>query len=159
VSKFEYVLAQTRHMESHKLSSFDGRRVGWSLTSPVVMYTGIVYGWRTDSLACGIMWKTYTRDRCDPAQLFDCCHELWPLVSPSWLTCVVLLGYFPRKDVNWLESSWNPRIWVILACCSHSVDVHFIYVHMRFMFMLIRWLLGSRRLMILKYVDWDILHA
>jgi hypothetical protein len=28
VSKFDYVLMHTRFMSSHKLSSFDGRRVG-----------------------------------------------------------------------------------------------------------------------------------
>jgi hypothetical protein len=44
VSKFDYVLAHTGFMGSHKLSSFDGHRVGRSLTSPTVMYTGIVYG-------------------------------------------------------------------------------------------------------------------
>jgi hypothetical protein len=100
VSKFHYVLAHKGHMESHKLSSIDGRRVGQSLTSPIVMYAGIVYEPPTDSPACGIMWKSYTWERCSPARLFDCCHELWPLVSPSWLTCVMLSGYFPYKDVN-----------------------------------------------------------
>jgi hypothetical protein len=32
-----------------------------------------------------------------PAQLFDSTHELWLLVVPSWLTCVVLFGYFSCK--------------------------------------------------------------
>jgi hypothetical protein len=30
-----------------------------------------------------------------PARLFDNRCELWPLVVPSWLTCVVLSGCFP----------------------------------------------------------------
>jgi hypothetical protein len=100
VSKFNYVLTHTRYMESCKLSSFDGRRVGQSLTSPIVMYTGIVYGSSTDSPTCSITWKTHTREWCNPARLFDCCRELWPLVSPLWLTCVVLSGYFSCKDMN-----------------------------------------------------------
>jgi hypothetical protein len=93
VSKFDYVLAHTRFMESRKLSSFDGHRVGRSLTSTVVMYTGIVYGPPMDSLVCGIAWKTCTRGRCDLTRLFDRCHELWPLMVPSWLTCVLLSGF------------------------------------------------------------------
>jgi hypothetical protein len=32
-----------------------------------------------------------------PARLFDSCHETWSLVLPSWLTCVMLSGYFPCK--------------------------------------------------------------
>jgi hypothetical protein len=67
------------------------------------MYIGIVYGPPTDSPECGIMWKTCTRERWDVAQLFDHCRELWLLMVPSWLTCVVLLGYFPYKvyiDLN-----------------------------------------------------------
>jgi hypothetical protein len=67
VSKFDCVLVHTGHMESSKLNSFDSRRVGRSLTSPVVMYIEIVYGPPTDSPTCGIAWKTYTRERCDPA--------------------------------------------------------------------------------------------
>jgi hypothetical protein len=39
VSKFDYVLMHTRFMGSRKLSSFDGHRVGRSLTSPIVIYT------------------------------------------------------------------------------------------------------------------------
>jgi hypothetical protein len=61
VSKFDFVLVHTGFMGSHKLSSFDGRRVRRSLTSPVVTYTKIVYGPPTDSPACGITWKTCTR--------------------------------------------------------------------------------------------------
>jgi hypothetical protein len=38
------------------------------------------------------LWRGRTR-----SQLFDSHHERWPLVLPSWLTCVVLSGYFPCK--------------------------------------------------------------
>jgi hypothetical protein len=103
-------------MESCKLSSFDGHWVGRSLTSHVVMYIGIVYG-----PMCGIAWKTYTGKRCDPAQLFDCCHKLWPLVLPSWLTCVVLLGYFPCKVYTDLNLRDTLRYeWWLAATPKHS---------------------------------------
>jgi hypothetical protein len=62
----DYVLTHTEFMGSHKLSNFDSRRVGRSLTSPAVMYTEIVYGPPTNSSACGIAWKTCTRERCHP---------------------------------------------------------------------------------------------
>jgi hypothetical protein len=116
-----YVLTHTRHVESRKLSSFDGRWVGRSFTSLVVIYTGIVYGPPTDSLACGITWKTYTRERCDPARLFDYCHELWPLVLPSLLTRVVLSGYFPCKvytDSNLYDTLGYE--WWLTATPKHS---------------------------------------
>jgi hypothetical protein len=115
----------TSYMEPYKRSSFNGHWVGRSLTSLVVMHTGIVYVPPTDSPACGIAWKTYTRERCDPTWLFDCCLKLWPLMLPLWFTWVMLSCYFPCKDVNWLEFPRNPRIWVILACCSHSIEVSF----------------------------------
>jgi hypothetical protein len=36
-------------------------------TSPVVLYTGIVYRPPTDSTECGIAWKKCTRERWDLA--------------------------------------------------------------------------------------------
>jgi hypothetical protein len=102
-TNIDYVLTHMGFKGSHKLSNFNDHRVGRSLTSTAVMYIGIVYGPPADSPSCGIAWKTCTRERCDPARLFDCCCELWPLVVPSWLMCVVLLGYFPCKvytDLN-----------------------------------------------------------
>jgi hypothetical protein len=54
VTNIDYVLAHMRFIGSRKLSSFNGRRVGRYLTSPVVMYTKIVYVPPTDSLVCGI---------------------------------------------------------------------------------------------------------
>jgi hypothetical protein len=82
VSKFNYVLTHTGFMGSHKLSSFSGRQVGRYLTSHAVMYTGIVYGPPMDTPKCGITWKTCTRERWDPARLFDRYRELWPHVGP-----------------------------------------------------------------------------
>jgi hypothetical protein len=130
----DYVLAHTRFMGSRKLSSFDDHRVGRSLTTLVVMYTGIVYGPPTDSPACGIMWKTCTRKSCDPARLFDRCHELWPLMVLAWLTCVMLSGCYLAR-LYWFESPWHPRIWVMLVRYYHSIEVPFHYVHMRFIVM------------------------
>jgi hypothetical protein len=79
VSKFDYVLAHMRFMRSRKLSSFDGRRVGQSLTSPVVMYTKIVYGPPMDSSTCGITWNKCTREWCDPVDsliiVMNCGHS------------------------------------------------------------------------------------
>jgi hypothetical protein len=98
VSKIDYILMHMEFMGSHKLSSFNGHRVGWSLISPVVMYTGIVYGPPMDIPACGIMWEMCTRERCNLIRLFDCFHELWPLVVPSWLTCVMLSGCYLARS-------------------------------------------------------------
>jgi hypothetical protein len=105
VSKFDYVLLHTGFMGSRKLSSFDGCQVGQSLTSSIVMYTGIVYRPPTNSQACGIKWKICTWERCNLAWLFDRCHELWPLVVPSWLMCVVLSGcYHARCKLIWISA-------------------------------------------------------
>jgi hypothetical protein len=62
MSKFDYVLTHAEFMGSHKLSSFDDRRVRQYLTSPAVMYTEIVYGPPTDSPNCGIVWKMCARE-------------------------------------------------------------------------------------------------
>jgi hypothetical protein len=107
---------------------------GRSLTSPAVMYTGIVYEPPTDSPMCNIAWKTRTRERCDPPRLFDCCRELWPLVVPVWLTCVVLSGCYLAM-LYWFESLWHTQIWVMLVRCCHFIEVSFHYVIMRFMVM------------------------
>jgi hypothetical protein len=52
-SKFDYVLMHTGFIGSHKLSTFNGRRVGRYLTSPAMMYIKIVYKTPTDSPVCG----------------------------------------------------------------------------------------------------------
>jgi hypothetical protein len=92
-TSIDYVLMHAGFMGSRKLSSFHGRRVGRYIISPIVMYTEIVYGPPTDSPKCSIVWKTCTRERWDLTRLLERCHELWPLVMPSWLTCVVLSDF------------------------------------------------------------------
>jgi hypothetical protein len=97
VSKFDYVVTHTRFMGSCKISSFDGRHVGWYLTTPTVIYTGLVYGPPTDSPKCGITRKTCNRERWDPARLFDHCHKMWPHVG-SWRPRVGrVVRFFPCK--------------------------------------------------------------
>jgi hypothetical protein len=81
VTSINYVLTHTEFIRSRKLSTFDGRWVGWYLTSPTVMYTEIVYGAPTDSPVCGIVWKTCTREKWNPTWVFDRYRELWPLVG------------------------------------------------------------------------------
>jgi hypothetical protein len=98
VISIDYVLAHIGFMESQKLSSFDGRRVGQYFTSPTVMYTRIVYESPTDSPVCGIAWKTCTREMWDLAQLFDHCRELWPHVG-SGRPCVCHVIGFPLQGV------------------------------------------------------------
>jgi hypothetical protein len=99
VSKFDYVLAHMRFMGSHKLSSFYGYRVGQSLTSLAVTYTGIVYGPPTASPACGIAWKTCMRERCDSTDsliiVANCGHS-WCLRC-SRVSCYQVV---PLQDVN-----------------------------------------------------------
>jgi hypothetical protein len=41
------------------------------------------------------MWKTALGRGRTRSRLFDSHCKKWPLVLPSWLTCVVLSGYFP----------------------------------------------------------------
>jgi hypothetical protein len=43
------------------------------------------------------MWKTTLGRGRTQSLLFDSHHKRWPLMLPSWLTCVVLSGYFPCK--------------------------------------------------------------
>jgi hypothetical protein len=158
VCKFDYALAQTWFIGSHKHSSFDSHRVEWSLTSPAVMYTGILYGQPTYSPVCGIVWKMWTRERCDPTRLFDHCHDLWPLVVPSWLTCVVLSGFFLAR-CKLIRISIKPLDMgdtCLLQSFRRSViSPMFIWV----LWLCLIWLLGSWRMIILKYVDWETLHA
>jgi hypothetical protein len=109
MNKIDYVLAHTGFMWSYKLSSFDGRWVGQSLTNHVVMYIGIVYGSPKDSPACGTAWKTCTRERCGPVRLFNRCHELCSLMVPVWLTCyqvVILQGYIDSNLRDTIGYGW-----------------------------------------------------
>jgi hypothetical protein len=133
VSKLDYLLAHTGFVGSRKLSNFGSHRVGRSLTSPTVMYIGIMYMPPTDSPSCGVTWKRCTRERWDLAWLFDHCRKLWPLMVPLWLTCVVLLGYLPCKvRINLSLRETLGYGWYLLVAVI-SCKCHFTYVHMRFM--------------------------
>jgi hypothetical protein len=95
----DYVLMHTGFMGPRKLNNFGSHRVGQSLTSPTVMYIRIVYVPPTDSPACAIAWKMYTRKRWDLTRLFDRCCELWPLMVPSRLMCVVLSSCYLTRCI------------------------------------------------------------
>jgi hypothetical protein len=145
VSKFDYVLMHTEFMGSHKLSSFDGQQVERSLTSPVVMYTRIVYVPSTDSPVHGITWKTCTRKRCDPIRLFDRYRELWPLVVLSWLTCVMLSGCYLAscKLIQILVKPLDMGDTCLLQSFHRSaISPMFIWD----LWLCLMWLLGSRRM-------------
>jgi hypothetical protein len=64
----------------------------------------------------------------DLAQLFNSHRERWPLILPSWLTCVVLPGYIILIQISTTLSD------MCEACslCS-NVEVLYHHVHMRFM--------------------------
>jgi hypothetical protein len=122
VSKFDYVLAHMEFMGSRKLSSFNGCWVGWHPTTPAVMYIGLVNGPPMDSSECGMMWKTCTRVRWARVESLIAvtnCGCLWCLCEPHVSCCQVVT----LQGVNWLESPWHSWIWVILACCCHSVVI------------------------------------
>jgi hypothetical protein len=54
--------------------------------------------WATHGLPIKVfMWKMALGRGTTQSRLYDSHHEMWPLVLPSWFTCVVLLGYFPCK--------------------------------------------------------------
>jgi hypothetical protein len=150
VSKFDYVLTHMRFMGSCKLSSFDGHRVGWSLTSHAVMYTGIVYGPPMDSLACGIMWKTCTRERCDLTRLFDRCHNC----GHSWCCRGFSLARCKLIQISTKPSNMGDTC-LLQSFRRSALSLMFIWD----LWLGLIWLLGSQRMMILKYVDWETLHA
>jgi hypothetical protein len=74
--------------------------VGWYPTIPLEMSIGIVYGQPTDSPVCGIVWKTCTRERCDPDRPYDIvvkgCH-MWPVRGRAY---VMLVRFIPLQ--GWL---------------------------------------------------------
>jgi hypothetical protein len=109
------VLTNTSSIEPRKHSSFHGRWVGLSLTSPIVIYTGIVYGPPTDSPVWGIVWKTYTRERCDPTRLLYHCRECGHsyCLYGSRVSCcqVIFIGM-------WIDSSLRKTLgygWYLLV--------------------------------------------
>jgi hypothetical protein len=118
---------------------------------------GIVFGPPTDYP------KRFSRERrhqgsVSPARLFDSQYERGQLVMHVWLTSIVLSGYFPYKgtvDSNLCDTlgyGWGLftvyKRRSVIPLCSHE---SFSYVKV--------WLLGSRKLMILKMVDWVTMHV
>jgi hypothetical protein len=55
--------------------------------------------------------------------LFDSHRERWTLVLPSWLTCVILSGYFPLQGGYWFKSPRHPWTWVRLVLLASNVDM------------------------------------
>jgi hypothetical protein len=64
----------------------------------------------------------------DLAQLFNSHRERWPLILPSWLTCVVLPGYIILIQISTTLSDMGEAC----SLCS-NVEVLYHHVHMRFM--------------------------
>jgi hypothetical protein len=69
------------------------------------------------------MCKTTVGRGSTRSRLFDSHRERWPLVVPSWLTCVVLLGYFHCKVYIDLSLCDTLGHGVMLVHCCHSIDV------------------------------------
>jgi hypothetical protein len=127
LSKFNYVLKHTTFMGFCKLSSFDGHRVKWSLTSPAMMYIGIVYGHpRIPQRMVSCERRALGKGVTQPDSLIVVVNY-----GHSWCLCGSRVSYcqiITLQDLNWFESLWHPRIWriwVTLARCSHSVEVSF----------------------------------
>jgi hypothetical protein len=74
--------------------------VGRYPTIHLEMSIGIVYGPPTDSPACGIAWKTCTRERCNQDRPYGIvakgCH-IWPICGRVY---VVLVRFIPLQ--GWL---------------------------------------------------------
>jgi hypothetical protein len=84
-------------------------------TIPLAMSTGILYGPPTDSPACGITWKTCTRERWDPDQPYDIiakgCHA-WLVRKHAY---IMLVRFIPLQ--GWLLI----QIFVTLSDMSDSL--------------------------------------
>jgi hypothetical protein len=64
------------------------------------MSIGIVYRTTTDNPACGIIWKTYTRERWGPNQPYGIVvsgYHMWPVRGCAY---VVLVRFIPLQ--GWL---------------------------------------------------------
>jgi hypothetical protein len=67
-----------------------------------------------------------------PSQLFDSHRERWPLVLPSWLTCVMLPGwYLARWLLIWIFATPSD-MGDAYSLCS-NVEVLFHHVHFCFL--------------------------
>jgi hypothetical protein len=133
-TSIDYVLTHMRFMRSHKFSSFDGRWVGWYPTIPL--------GYIRDSVSathgCPLRYRVEHMHygKVGPAWLFDSHHELWPPMVSLWTMCVVLLGFFPCKVVNWFESPWHHQKWVMARSLRSNVVIQ---LHIVMLIMLWGW--------------------
>jgi hypothetical protein len=102
--------------------------VGWYLTIPLEMSTGIVYGPSTYSSACGITCKTCTRERWDLDRPYNIvakgCHT-WPIRGCAY---VVFLGLYPCRVGYWFGSPWHSRIWVTACSLPPLVEMHVLII-------------------------------
>jgi hypothetical protein len=77
----------------------------------------------------GFMWKTALRWSSTRSQLFDSHRERWPLMWPSWLTCVMLWGYFSLA--RWLLIQISATSLAICEAYSLSRTWHYVMVALR----------------------------
>jgi hypothetical protein len=150
-ASIDYVLMHTGHMKSCKLSGFDGHRVGRSLTSPIVMYTRIVYGPPMDSPVCGITWKTYIRERCGPARLLtvvtNCDHSC--CLHGSRLSCCQVIS-LERCVLIWISVTLSGMSDDLLPHPNVVIELHLGIT------CILRWMM----IMIITYItSWLILLA
>jgi hypothetical protein len=86
--------------------------VGWYLTIPLEMSTGVVYGSPTDSPMCDIAWKACTRERWDLDRPYGIvakgCHT-WPVRVHEY---VLLVRFIPLQ--GWL------LIWISMTLSDMS---------------------------------------
>jgi hypothetical protein len=101
--------------------------VGQYPTIPLEMSIGIVYGPPTDISACGITWKTCTRERWDPDQPYGIivkgCHT-WPVHGHVY---VVLVRFIPLQ--GWLLIQISATLSDMMIACSLPllVEMHVYY--------------------------------
>jgi hypothetical protein len=132
-TSIDYVLVYTRFMRSHKLSSFDDRRVARYLTTSIMMYTGIVYV-HPQIAQRGIAWKTCTRERWDPDRLFDSCHELWPHVW-FWRPCMCRVIRFSLtrcilSQISAIPSDMGDGLIAVSKCINSTFIILHMYMRM-----------------------------
>jgi hypothetical protein len=105
-------------MGSCKVSSFDCHWVGRHPTTPIVMYTGIVYEPLTDSPECGITWKMCTRVRwawLDSLIVIMNCGCSWCLHEPR------VVKFYPCKV--YIDSNIRDTLrygWGLIIVSKHS---------------------------------------
>jgi hypothetical protein len=101
--------------------------VGRYPTIPLEMSIRIVYGPPTDSIECGITWKTCTRTRWDLDRPYNIiakgCHS-WPVRGCAY---VVLVGFIHCRVGYWFRSPRHSQIWVIACSLSPLIEMHAYY--------------------------------